>query len=157
MLVDPQAEAKGLTLTNSVSGSVADLCYGGDESRVRQIVVNLLANAVKFTPGGRVTLSAGSTQQAPPDAQLGGPGPWVFIRVEDNGEGIPVDHLSTIFEPYEQLPNAGAEGAGLGLAISQRRARLMGGDLTATSVAGVGPSFFLWLENVATRPAVPAE
>jgi len=158
LLVRPQAEAKGLTLTSAVSGSAADLCYWGDEVRVRQVVVNLLANAVKFTArGGRVTVSAGSTQQAPPDAQLGGPGPWVYIRVEDNGEGIPADHLGTIFEPYEQLATAGAEGAGLGLAISQRLARLMGGDLTATSVAGVGSSFFLWLENSITRPAVPPE
>jgi PAS domain S-box-containing protein len=158
LLVRPQAEAKGLTLTSAVSGSAADLCYWGDEARVRQIVVNLLANAVKFTPsGGRITLSAGAAQQAPPDAQLGGPGPWVYIRVEDNGVGIPADHLSTVFEPYEQLPNARAEGAGLGLAISQRLARLMGGDLTATSVVGVGSSFFLWLENSITRPAAPSE
>lgn len=158
LLVGPQAEAKALTLTNAVSGSASDLCYWGDEARVRQIIVNLLANAVKFTPGGgRVTVSAGSTQQAPPDSHLGGSGPWVYIRVEDNGTGIPADLLSTIFEPYEQVPGASVEGAGLGLAISQRLARLMGGDLTATSVVGVGSSFFLWLENSTTRPAVPTE
>ena len=158
LLVGPQAEAKGLTLTNAIGGSAAELCYWGDENRVRQILVNLLANAVKFTPGGgRVTISAGSTQQAPPDAQLGGPGPWVYLRVEDNGAGIPADKLPTIFEPYEQLGNADAEGAGLGLAISQRLARLMGGDLTATSSVGVGSSFFLWLENSITRPAVAPE
>jgi PAS domain S-box-containing protein len=158
LLVAPQADARGLTLTNAIGGSAAELCYWGDENRVRQILVNLLANAVKFTPGGgRVTISAGATQQAPPDAQLGGAGPWVYVRVEDNGVGIPADHLHAIFEPYEQLGNAGAEGAGLGLAISQRLARLMGGDLTATSAPGVGSSFFLWLENSITRPAIPPE
>lgn len=158
LLVEPQADANGLTLTNAISGSAAELCYWGDEGRVRQILVNLLANAVKFTPeGGQVTVSAGAAQQAPSDAQLGGPGPWVYIRVEDNGEGIPEDQLGAIFKPYEQVGTAGAEGAGLGLAISQRLARLMGGDLTATSVAGVGSSFFLWLENSATRPVVPPE
>jgi signal transduction histidine kinase len=158
LLVAPQADAKGLTLTSAISGSAAELCYWGDEGRVRQILVNLLANAVKFTPGGgRVTVSAGATQQAPPDAHLGALGPWVYIRVEDNGQGIPADQLGTIFEPYEQLGNESAGGAGLGLAISQRLARLMGGDLTATSVAGVGTSFFLWLENSATRPATPPE
>jgi PAS domain S-box-containing protein len=158
LLVEPQADAKGLTLTSAIGGSAAELCYWGDEVRVRQILVNLLANAVKFTPsGGRVTVSAGATQQAPPDAQLGALGPWVYIRVEDNGEGIPPEQLGTIFEPYEQVGNATAEGAGLGLAISQRLARLMGGDLTATSVAGVGSSFFLWLENSTTRPAIPPE
>jgi PAS domain S-box-containing protein len=158
LLVGPQAGAKGLTLTNAIGGSAAELCYWGDENRVRQILVNLLANAVKFTPGGgRVTISAGSTQQAPPDAQLGGPGPWVYVRVEDNGAGIPADKLPAIFEPYEQLGTADAEGAGLGLAISQRLARLMGGDLTATSAVGVGSSFFLWLENSITRPAIAPE
>lgn len=158
LLVVPQADARGLTLTSAIGGSAGELCYWGDEVRVRQIIVNLLANAVKFTPaGGRVTVSAGATQQAPPDAQLGALGPWVYIRVEDNGEGIPADQMGAIFEPYEQLANAGAEGAGLGLAISQRLARLMGGDLTATSVAGVGSSFFLWLENSTTRPATPPE
>ncbi len=158
LLVAPQADAKGLVLTSAIGGSAAELCYWGDEVRVRQILVNLLANAVKFTPGGgRVTVSAGATQQAPPDAQLGALGPWVYIRVEDNGEGIPADQLGTIFEPYEQVGSASAEGAGLGLAISQRLARLMGGDLTATSVAGVGSSFFLWLENSTTRPATPPE
>ncbi|MBW3655384.1 MAG: PAS domain S-box protein [Gemmatimonadetes bacterium] len=158
LLVTPQADAKGLTLTSSVAGSAADLCYWGDEVRVRQILVNLLANAVKFTPsGGRVTISAGATQQAPPDAHLGGPGPWVYVRVEDNGKGIPADLLGTMFEPYEQMANATAEGAGLGLAISQRLARLMGGDLTATSTEGVGSSFFLWLENSTTPPAVAPE
>ena len=157
LLVEPQAKAKGLTLRNAISGSAGDLCYWGDEARVRQIVVNLLANAVKFTPsGGRITVSAGSTMQAPPDSTLGGPGPWVYIRVEDNGMGIPADQLSAIFEPYEQIKGAATdEGAGLGLAISQRLARLMGGDLTATSVPGIGSSFFLWLENTSTRPTIP--
>ena len=153
----PLAEAKGIGLTSAVGGSAADLCYWGDEDRVRQILVNLLANAVKFTPPeGRVTVSAGSTQQAPPDTRLGGPGPWVYIRVEDNGQGIPPDKLATIFEPYEQV-GARLEGAGLGLAISRRLAHLMGGDLTATSALGVGSSFFVWLENSATRPPDAAE
>ena len=151
-MAEPQAAAKGIGLTSAVSGSAGELCYWGDEDRVRQIVVNLLGNAVKFTdPDGRVTVSAGSTQQAPPDAKLGGAGPWVYIRVEDNGHGIPSEKLSGIFEPYEQV-GPRTEGAGLGLAISRRLAHLMGGDLTVTSEVGVGSSFFLWLENSATRP-----
>ena len=146
-------------MVSAVGGMAADLCYWGDQDRVRQIVLNLLGNAVKFTPQeGRVTLSAGSTQQAPPDTQLGGAGPWVYIRVEDNGPGIPAEKLATIFEPYEQLEGTPLEGAGLGLAISRRLAHLMGGDLTATSEVGVGSSFFLWLQNSTTRPSEsPAE
>lgn len=152
-MVVPQALAKEIGVVNAVSGSAAELCYWGDEHRVRQIVLNLLANAVKFTaPDGRITVSAGSTQQAPPDARLGGGGPWIYLRVEDNGEGIPREKLATIFDPYEQV-GVRSEGAGLGLAISRRLAHLMGGDLTATSEVGLGSSFFLWLENSATRPA----
>lgn len=155
-MVEPQALEKKLVLMSSVSSSAAELCYWGDEDRVRQILLNLLANAIKFTPaGGRVTLSAGATLQAPPDTQLGGPGPWVYLRVEDTGEGIPPEHLASIFEPFEQTSTARVEGAGLGLAISQRLARLMGGDLTVTSEVGVGSSFFLWLQNSATRPPEP--
>ena len=151
-MVEPQAREKKILLTSSVSTYAADLCYWGDEHRVRQILINLLANAVKFTaPGGRVTLSAGSTHQAPPQAQLGGAGPWVYLRVEDTGEGIAPEMLSSIFEPFEQTTTR-AEGAGLGLAISQRLARLMGGDLTVASEVGIGSSFFLWLQNSATRP-----
>lgn len=151
-MASPQAGAKGIGMTSAVSGSAAELCYWGDEDRVRQIIVNVLANAVKFTStDGRITVSAGSTQQAPPDAQLGGTGPWVYIRVEDTGEGIPPEKLARIFDPYDQ-GGPRSEGAGLGLAISRRLAHLMGGDLTATSEVGVGSSFFLWLENSATRP-----
>lgn len=154
-MIEPQALEKKILLTSSVSTSAADLCYWGDEHRVRQILLNLLGNAVKFTaPGGRVTISAGSTQTAPPQAQLGGTGPWVYLRVEDTGEGIAPEKLSTIFEPFEQTKER-ADGAGLGLAISQRLARLMGGDLTVASELGVGSSFFIWLENSATRPAEP--
>ncbi|MBW3629812.1 MAG: PAS domain-containing sensor histidine kinase [Gemmatimonadetes bacterium] len=157
-MIVPQAADKGVGLVNAVGGTAAELCYWGDEDRVRQILVNLLTNAVKFTPeDGRVTISAGSTQQAPPDTELGGPGPWMYIRVEDNGKGMPAEQLTTIFEPYEQLEGAPIEGAGLGLAISQRLARLMGGDLTVTSTDGIGSSFFLWLQNSATRPELPPE
>ena len=153
-MIKPQAREKDILLTSSVSTSAADLCYWGDENRVRQILLNLIANAVKFTdPGGRVTISAGSTLQAPPQAHLGGPGPWVYLRVEDTGKGIAPEMLEAIFEPFKQTASGGSEGAGLGLAISQRLARMMGGDLTVSSEVGIGSSFFLWLQNSATRPA----
>jgi PAS domain S-box-containing protein len=152
-LVEPQARAKELRLVNDVSGTAADIPYYGDEGRVRQILVNLLSNAVKFTPaGGRVTVSAGTGENASPDARLSGPGPWAWIRVEDTGPGIPPERLEAIFEQYEQADMAGAShhgGTGLGVTISQRLARLMNGDLVARSEVGWGTNFFLWL------PAVP--
>ncbi|HEX7184367.1 MAG TPA: ATP-binding protein [Thermoanaerobaculia bacterium] len=149
-LVQPQARAKGLELSDSVSGSSADKSYWGDEERVRQILVNLIANAIKFTPsGGRITISAGASQQPPSEAQLEGSGPWLYVRVEDTGQGIPAEHLEAIFEPFaSELNHTGQHGhggAGLGLSISRRLARLMGGDLTVRSEVGVGSSFFLWL------------
>jgi hypothetical protein len=136
-------------LVDSVSGLASGLAARGDESRVRQILVNLLSNAVKFTsPGGQITLSAGAAERPSPNASLAGDGPWVYIRVEDTGVGIPADRLEAVFEPFVQGDMTLTRehgGTGLGLAISRRLARLMGGDLTAQSDVGVGSTFFLWL------------
>ena len=151
--VETQASTRHVLLTNSVSGAAADLPYWGDEGRVRQILVNLLTNAIKFTePGGRVTISGG-TGEAVKGAALGGPGPWIYARVEDAGRGVPPDRLEAIFEPFEQanLEDQKA-GTGLGLAISRQLARLMGGDITAESEPGVGSRFTLWLPIAASDP-----
>jgi PAS domain S-box-containing protein len=148
-LVDPLARERGVELEDSVSGLASGLASRGDESRVRQILVNLLSNAVKFSqPGGRITVSAGAAEAPSAEARLRGDGPWVYIRVEDTGSGIPADRLEAVFEPFVQGDMTLTRrhgGTGLGLAISRRLARLMGGDLTAKSVVGVGSTFFLWL------------
>ena len=152
-LVEPQARATGVRIANELSGAAAETPYFGDEDRVRQILTNVLANAVKFTPAtGRITLSAGTAEQPSPDAELNGPGPWIWIRVEDTGPGIAADRLAAIFEPFVQADASTVRqhgGSGLGMTISRRLARLMHGDLTATSAVGYGSSFLLWL------PAVP--
>ncbi|MGI8509409.1 MAG: PAS domain-containing sensor histidine kinase [Gemmatimonadaceae bacterium] len=161
-LVAPQARARGLALTNAVSGFSAGLAAWADDARVRQILVNLLGNAVKFTDArdeedrsvGRITVSAGMATQASPDAVLVGTGPWMYIRVEDTGIGIPADRIEASFEPFTQGDMALTRergGTGLGLAISRRLARVMGGDVTAKSEDGLGSTFFLWL------PAAPVE
>lgn len=160
VLVEPQAKAKGLLVTNEVSGFAAETPYRGDEERVRQILVNLLANAVKFTPrDGQVTISAGTAEQATPNAEMKGSGPWAWIRVEDTGPGIPPERLAAIFEPFEQVDMSGGQhgGSGLGITISRRMARLMGGDLTARSEVGRGSSFFLWLPAVSDAAAAKPE
>ena len=115
-------------------------------------MVNLLSNAVKFTdPGGRITISGG-TGETVTGAALAGTGPWVYVRVEDTGRGIPPENLETIFEPFEQTDATDQHrGAGLGLAISRELARAMGGDLVAESELGTGSRFTLWL------PIKPAE
>ncbi|HST58059.1 MAG TPA: ATP-binding protein [Longimicrobium sp.] len=155
LMVTMQAEVKGIELSDSVSAFAADVPYWGDEDRVRQILVVLLSNAVKFTPtDGRITVSAGTAVTPPSDTQLDGPGPWVYVRVEDTGPGIAPDRIAAIFEPFEQADMTLTRqhgGTGLGLTIAKRLALLMGGDLTVRSQPGMGSVFFLWL------PAAPEE
>ena len=151
--VETQAQARHLSLANSVSGAAGDLPYWGDETRVSQILVNLLTNAIKFTdPGGRITISGG-TGETVTGAILTGPGPWAYVRVEDTGRGIPPEKLESIFEPFEQSEVGDQHrGTGLGLSISRHLARLMGGDLTAQSEPGVGSRFTLWLPITKSDP-----
>jgi PAS domain S-box-containing protein len=156
-LIAPSAQAKGLRLADAVSGYAAGLSGWGDEVRVRQILVNLLANAVKFTEprdgeAGRIIVSAGAATTASPEAHLAGPGPWIYLRVEDSGRGIPANRLQAVFEPFVQADMTLTRphgGTGLGLAISRRLARAMGGEITARSEVDVGSTFFVWL------PAAP--
>lgn len=151
--VESHAVAKDVVLTNAVSGDAAEMLYWGDEARVRQVLVNLLSNAVKFTPsGGRVTVSAGSADMASAEAVARGGGPWLYVRVDDTGEGIAPARLQAIFEPYVQAEIEHVHrGTGLGLFISRRLARLMGGDVSVKSEVGAGSSFVLWL------PVAPAD
>jgi signal transduction histidine kinase len=152
-LVGLQAQAGALTLRDECPDSRA--VYVGDRDRVRQIVVNLLSNALKFTTaGGRVTIRCGTTARPDADAQLAGAGPWTYLAVEDTGIGIPAGQLPRIFQPFVQAEEGHTRtrgGTGLGLTISRQLARLMGGDLTATSREGTGSRFVLWL------PAATAE
>ena len=151
--VEGQAAARQVAITNAVSGISGDVPYLGDAGRVRQIVVNLLTNAIKFTePGGRITVSGG-TGETVTGALLAGSGPWVYIRVEDTGRGIPPDQLDTIFEPYTQSERSDERrGTGLGLAISRQLARRMGGDVTVRSDQGIGSQFTLWLPLAPSDP-----
>lgn len=113
-----------------------------DAKRVRAILGNLLSNAIKYTPAGsRVTVRAAvrSGGRAP------GEGDWVTVDVVDTGCGIPVEDQERIFEEFQRLEPDRARGAGIGLAISRRIARLLGGDLTVRSVPGEGSTFSLWL------------
>ena len=120
-----------------------------DASRVRQIMLNLLSNALKFTPsGGAITMRCRMAEAPPAEAALPDVSPWVVIEVEDTGTGIDAVQLARIFQPFVQADSGHtrtAGGTGLGLTISRRLARLMGGDLTVKSEVGVGSTFSLWL------------
>jgi PAS domain S-box-containing protein len=112
--------------------------YEGDEHRVRQILTNIVGNAVKFTRAGVARVSA--------DVD----GERLCIRVVDTGPGIPADRLDAIFDGFTQADSSVAReygGTGLGLAISRSLARLMGGDLVLESVLGVGTTATLYLPN----------
>ncbi|HWK88459.1 MAG TPA: PAS domain S-box protein [Longimicrobium sp.] len=151
-LVAPQAAAKNIRLDD---GECYAIRYRGDVDRVRQVLVNVLGNAVKFTrPGGEVALRCLVSRRAPPGVLVSRAGPFVGVEVRDTGIGIPADELERIFEPFTQVGEAYTReqgGTGLGLAISRRLARRMGGDLVAASAAEAGSVFTLWL------PAEPAE
>ena len=132
-----QASAAGQDLALQ---SAEPMLASVDPARLRQILVNLLSNAVKHAVAGPVRVTA--TLQA-----TGGPGPgeWIAASVTDSGPGIPSGMQESIFEEYVRLDPKASPGSGIGLAISRRIARLMGGDLSVESELGHGSTFTLWL------------
>jgi signal transduction histidine kinase len=141
-LVSPQAAAKSLSLV--YMPSKPSLTVIADREKLRQIILNLLSNAIRFTPaGGRITLSAMAIGDA-----------HVTICVQDTGPGIPESRRDQVFEPFVQLDRSltqPQEGLGLGLAISRDLARGMKGDLTVEGNAPAGAAFTL------TLPRGPAD
>ena len=112
-----------------------------DTNRVRQILGNLMSNAIKYASNGSVTVrvDAGEGNGAP------GPGRWAAVHVTDAGPGISAGQLKVLFEEFKRLKPAGEAGSGIGLAISRTLARLLGGDITVESSVGKGSTFTLWL------------
>lgn len=141
-IVEPQIVAKSLRF--EILACPPGTTVHGDRERVEQILMNLVANAVKFTePGGRVAISV---EQA---------ADFVTIHVMDTGRGIPAEKLEAIFEPFVQLlprTDEARSGIGLGLAISRELSRAMGGDVAATSVVGDGSTFSLRLPAARGAP-----
>jgi signal transduction histidine kinase/ActR/RegA family two-component response regulator len=152
-LVRAGADARGLALRCAIAPDAPDLLTV-DELRLKQILVNLLANAVKFTPAGSVTLEV---------APVAGPaGPALAFDVIDTGEGISSEGATKLFHAFSQVDASTRRrhgGVGLGLALSRKLARMMGGDLTLTrSAPGEGSQFrvLLPLAGAASRPQQPA-
>ena len=152
-IIEPGARTKGVRLDLRMDCAVG-LCYEGDEVRVRQILLNLLSNALKFTDaGGVIEVVCRETDVAADDTAMHGDGGWIVMEVRDTGSGIAPDQLQRIFEPFVQAETElarRAAGTGLGLTISRRLARMMGGDLTVTSEPGRGSTFSLWLKRATT-------
>ena len=128
----------GVELETGSSGRVPPRLWI-DGQRLRQIVINLCANALKFTERGRV------------DVMMDWNDGWLEVAVRDTGSGIPAESLERIFDAFQQAgdPTARKGGTGLGLSISRNLARLMGGDITVESATGVG----FHLPRPSPRPA----
>ena len=159
-LVGPQAASKHIDVVEEYAAP-ADAMYAGDPDRVRQIVVNMLSNSVKFTGDhGRILIGTSVHEGAPPFVDSGGRESWLTIKVCDNGIGIPAENLERIFEPFVQLDDRKDRkvgGTGLGLTISRELARLMGGDLRAESTVGQGSCFTLWIPAADSSVRAPME
>ncbi|MGH7638753.1 MAG: PAS domain-containing sensor histidine kinase, partial [Gemmatimonadaceae bacterium] len=135
-----QATAAGLTLEIRTADPLDTQI---DPPRGRQILSNLLSNAVKYTNAGGITVNADHGGDGAPR-----PGSWIAIRVTDTGPGIPPEKQEMIFQEFTRLDPDAQQGAGVGLAISRRIARLLGGDITVESRVGRGSTFTLWLPTI---------
>lgn len=137
IIIAPLAVKKDLTLEVITDPAIPERIIG-DAARIRQILLNVAGNAVKFTDQGKVTLE---TRANPAEGRI-------EFMTRDTGAGIPEDQLETIFQPFMQMDSSHSRrhgGAGLGLAISRRLAEAMGGTLTAASEPGAGSRFILSL------------
>jgi len=152
-----QAFSKGLELTSSCAAEVPSRLFG-DKIRIRQVIVNLVSNAVKFTATGGVHIHVtGDMLVAGTD-----PSTWrIAIEVTDTGAGLDPADLSTLFKPFHQADVTVASrfgGTGLGLSISKSLAELMGGRIEVTSAPGAGTTFTLSLQlpaaNEPTRTVI---
>jgi signal transduction histidine kinase/CheY-like chemotaxis protein/purine-cytosine permease-like protein len=129
-LFELEAQAKGLSFHYAEDGALPAVVRA-DEKRVRQILINLLGNAIKFTSAGQVTFRIRYARE------------MALIEIEDTGPGLSLQEQERIFEPFTRAntPGATTSGSGLGLTIAKMLTDLMGGELTVSSMPGVGSVF----------------
>jgi len=142
---------KGLELTCSIDPAVP-LALQGDANRLRQVLINLVSNAVKFTASGEINLEVKTSSIAQDEVIL-------QFAVADTGIGIPQDKIDTIFEKFSQADSSITRnygGSGLGLAISKKLLENMGGQIWVESQVGRGSTFFFTI-RLGTRPAISPE
>jgi len=151
-LMRPQAAAKGISLKIDIKGDLPRAVWG-DDGRLRQVLVNIIGNAIKFTENGSVTVQVGTVKE--------GPDHGLEIAVTDTGIGIAPDRIEHVFDQFAQADAATTRrfgGTGLGLAISRQLARMMGGDVTVTSAVNVGSCFVITVDfpevNLPTKRAI---
>jgi PAS domain S-box-containing protein len=140
-----KAQSKGLQLLLELAPDLPQFIRT-DESKLRQVLVNLVGNAVKFTHDGAIALRVKQVESQPLTLEF---------EVEDTGMGIATEDLTRLFQPFVQTESGqkAQEGTGLGLAISQKFVNLMGGEITVSSVVGMGTLFrFTIVTAIATAP-----
>ena len=137
------ADGSGLALCAELPDALPTI--EGDPVRVRQVLGNLLSNAVKYTDQGGVSVRVAMRTDTPRHELPGTGGRWIAIDVIDTGVGIPRAEQSRLFREFSRLHEGEKPGAGLGLAISQRVSRALGGAITLESEEGQGATFTLWL------------
>lgn len=146
----PRAEEKGLILVVDIQTDLSDKRLG-DPTRLRQILINLGGNAVKFTETGEVRIRVR-------DLPTRGPG-WLRVEVSDTGIGLTAEQAGLLFQPFMQADQSTARkfgGTGLGLSICRRLCELMGGRIGVESRPGEGSTFWFELPMRAVEPMVPA-
>ncbi|MBD2678145.1 MULTISPECIES: PAS domain S-box protein [Nostoc] len=137
-----RAKDKKLSLSFELAPDLHQYIFT-DESKLRQVLINLLGNAIKFTNTGKVTLRVKPTKDHPENS-LPNLQSLITFEIEDTGLGIPTEELDSLFEPFVQTTSARQvrEGTGLGLTISRQFVQLMGGDIRVHSVVGRGSTFY---------------
>ena len=152
-LLSALASLKEIKLDYSINTDVPE-CIVGDITRLRQILVNLLANAVKFTAKGTVDLQVSVQQISEPENSY-----KLLFAVKDTGIGIPKERYDRLFKPFSQVDSSTTRnygGTGLGLAIAHRLTELMGGEMWVDSEVGVGSTFSFTISTVASQPVIAA-
>ena len=146
-VLGPRAMEKGLDLVYYMADEVPGVVLG-DDQRLRQVLINLIGNAVKFTSTGEVYVEVGARPMAPEENEkLDQRSLWeITFSVRDSGIGIPHDKMDRLFKVFSQIDAANTRnfgGTGLGLAISKRITEMMGGTITVTSEVGLGSTFLV--------------
>jgi signal transduction histidine kinase len=152
-IIEAQAGPKGLTLSKQVDPATPSFVVG-DPERLRQILLNLLGNAVKFTTEGSVTLAVRCLEPSSTDGAA-----LIELSVTDTGVGVPEDMIEHVFERFTQADATVTRqfgGTGLGLSITRRLAQAMGGEVGATSRLGEGSRFWCVLPLPVAADAGPA-